>query len=122
MLQNQKGFTLVELIAVMIIIGILGTLVVVKFDTFIGVTKKSTLTLSIEELNNREKMSWYKIKLTDQGYTDDNTLFGIIDYDLGQAKWIDGPTAFGGTIGVDSGNIVLIRTASTETQPARWKE
>jgi prepilin-type N-terminal cleavage/methylation domain-containing protein len=119
---NKKGFTLIELIAVMLILGILATAGLIKFDVFNSFAKRGTMILTIEELNKREKMNWFDTKLGDEGYIDDLSLFNIIDYDLGRAKWVNGPKPFGGTLSTDGGNAVLVRTASTKTQPASWRE
>ena len=122
MLQNEKGFTLVEFICVMAVLAIFAAVLVVKFDVFNGMAKDSALLLAVEELNKREKMHWFDVKLTDEGYIDDLALFNIIDYDLGKAKWKSGPKQFGGTLLTDGGAVVLIRTASTKTEPGSWRE
>lgn len=50
-LKNQKGFTLVELIVVMVIIGLLASFVYVKFIGRVGESKLNAAKAQIEILN-----------------------------------------------------------------------
>ena len=50
-LKNQKGFTLVELIVVMVIIGLLASFVYVKFIGRVGESKQNAAKAQIEIFN-----------------------------------------------------------------------
>jgi general secretion pathway protein G len=50
-LKNQKGFTLVELIVVMVIIGLLASLVYVKFIGRVGESKSNAAKAQVEIFN-----------------------------------------------------------------------
>jgi len=63
-LSNERGFTLVELIAVLIVLAVITTVVVIKFNLFTGSATQQMIDHSIGELNNREKMVWTNLKLS----------------------------------------------------------
>ena len=117
-----KGFTLIEFIFVLVIMGVVVTIAVTKFDVFNRSARDSSKNLAIEELNTREKMIWSDIKISEEGYVDDDGLFDRVDYDLGRVKWASGPNTSGGTISTDGGNVSLSRRASTNTEPAFWAD
>ena len=122
MLKNQKGFTMVEIIAVLIILGIISGIAVNRFGAFSNAATATGTNLTVIELNSRESMTWYDVKISDQGFIDDATVFGVVDYELGKIKWASGPNLFGGIITVDGEDVVLIRSESTKTEPAIWKK
>ena len=55
-LQNQKGFTLIELISVMIIMGVMGSVAVKKVDFITDTASTEALALAVKELNARESL------------------------------------------------------------------
>ena len=50
---NQKGFTLIELISVMIIMGVVASVSIQKFDILSDTANERALHLGIKELNIR---------------------------------------------------------------------
>ena len=83
MLQ-ERGHTLLEIIVVLVILSILASFAVPRM---IDVEKNATqkvIQAIIPELNSREILVWPKIKSSNIGWIDDETLFAQIDYDLGQ--------------------------------------
>lgn len=120
--RNDRGFTLVEILAVLIVLGVLFSTVAYKFDVFSNAARSSSVLLSVEELNSREKMVWTNIKISDDGYIDDAILIGLMDYDLGRLKWVNGPSSTGGTVATDGGDVVLVRSVSTRKEPAKWSQ
>jgi prepilin-type N-terminal cleavage/methylation domain-containing protein len=60
-LRNQKGFTLVELLSVMIIMGVMGSVAVKKVDFITDTAGAQALELAVKELNIRESLTWTKL-------------------------------------------------------------
>ena len=116
-MDNNKGFTLVELLAIMIIIGIIISIAAYKFMNFTSTAESQMVDSCISELNTREKHTWMNAKL------DGSELTYTIDLDIG-----NGAVAPGGgdddfeyyTIRVSSTVVEVKRTLPTRTQPGIW--
>ncbi len=120
-INNAKGFTLIELIAVMVIMGVMASVAVKKFDLISNTASDRALLEVRKELNVRETIIWTKIKWTSAGWTDDATLFAMLDTDMGtNYVWTSGPNVVGGTIKFKSSSLVLTRTPSTSISMGRW--
>jgi prepilin-type N-terminal cleavage/methylation domain-containing protein len=120
-ISDQNGFTLIELISVIIILGVLATTVVKKFDILSDTASQRALVAGISELNARESLAWTNMKLSPTGWTSDVDLFTMIDANLGtDYVWTAGPNILGGTVSFESESRVLNRTASTATTWGRW--
>jgi len=127
-LRNQRGFTLIEIIAVLILLGILAAVAVPKYLDMTSEAKEKAVDAAIAELNSRESMIWGKVKLgTSPPSTDAATDSAVLvhsdyDTDLGSKYfWTSGPNADGGTLSFDGGpGVALTRTHATLTSPGRW--
>jgi prepilin-type N-terminal cleavage/methylation domain-containing protein len=118
---NQKGFTLIELISIMIILGVLGSVVIQKFEQLSDTASARALAAGLKELNVRESMVWTNMKISSVGYTTDEDVFAIVDKNLGaKYKWSPGPTIDGGTLHFENQSISLARAYSNATSAARW--
>lgn len=122
---NQKGFTLIELISVMIIMGVVASVSIKKFDIVSNTAGESALNLGIKELNVRESLTWSNIKISADGYTNDQDLWDLLVADLdlgGKYHWNPGPDiSAGGTLHFDSNSIALDRQPSTATTAGKWE-
>jgi len=118
---NQRGFTLIELVAVIVIMGVMASVTVKKLDLISGTATNRALLEGVKELNVRESLTWINIKLSPAGWTDDGQLLSTIDTDLGSVYvWTAGPTASGGTLSFRSESIALSRNASTNSSTGSW--
>ena len=79
-IQNHKGFTLIEMISIMIILGVLGSVGVKKYDNFTHTASEQILTTAVYELNTREKLIWLDMKISIGGYTNDADVYAALAY------------------------------------------
>lgn len=120
-MRNQQGFTLIEIIAVLIILGILAAVAVPKFVDIASAADQRSLDYGIAELNQREAMVWSNAMLSPAGWTGDEGVFAALDPNLGTGYgWAGAPSRNGGTLRFGSATAVLSRAHSTATAAARW--
>ena len=121
-LRNQKGFTLIELISVMIIMGVMSSVAVKKVDLITDTASTRALATTLKELNVRETLVWSNMKISNDGYTTDEDVFAALDKNLGaKFRWNPGPNISGGTLHFESQSIVLNRTPSTTSAAGKWQ-
>jgi prepilin-type N-terminal cleavage/methylation domain-containing protein len=121
---SQKGFTLLELVAVLIILSVLAALAIPRYIDLDAGSRQKAIDAGISELNGRESLTWSNIKISVTGWEDDATTFGSINTDLGADYiWTAGPNITGGTIkfGQSGAPVALNRTQSTDTRPGYWQ-
>jgi prepilin-type N-terminal cleavage/methylation domain-containing protein len=120
--MNQKGFTLIELISVMIIMSVMASVGVKRLDLLSDTATDRAFQDGVKELNVRESLTWTNIKLSDTGWTNDGEVFSSMDTNLGaDFVWTAGPAASGGTLRFRTTTIPLTRTASTTSSVGSWK-
>jgi prepilin-type N-terminal cleavage/methylation domain-containing protein len=121
-MRNQKGFTLIEMISIMIILGVLGSVGVKKYDNFTHTATETILATAVHELNVREKLIWLDMKISIDGYTNDADVYAALDTNVGsRLKWNPGPNIGGGALHCETASIALTRTTSSITEPAKWQ-
>jgi prepilin-type N-terminal cleavage/methylation domain-containing protein len=118
----SAGFTLIEIMAVMVIIGVLGAVAVKKINTISDTAAMRLLKAGITELNSRELLVWTDHKFGSRGAVSDSGIYGDLDTDLGgNYRWTAGPDITGGTLEFEAAALALTRTPATDLTAARWK-
>ena len=122
--MNQKGFTLIELISVMIIMGVLASVSIQRFDLVSDSANQRVLHAAVKELNIRESLIWSNAKISLDGYTNDGDIFAAVDTDLGSGfEWNPDPPdrVTGGTLTFKTASKTLNRQESTQSSAGKWE-
>ena len=122
--RHEKGFTLLEIIATIVILSILAGLAIPRYISLDESARQRAIDAGVAELNGRETLTWSNLKISLSGYKDDSTLFSIIDFNLGDEYfWEEGdrPNIDGGTLKFkESAGVLLTRGESSNIRPANW--
>jgi len=118
---TQKGFTLIELISVLVIMSVFISVAIKKFDLLTDNASITALKAGVKELNTQESMIWIKMKLADTGWAEDLDIYNAVGKNLGTGySWSPGPSLSGGTLHYKSQSVALIRNKSSGKTPGSW--
>ena len=119
---KERGFTLIEIILVLVILAIIASFAVPRMIDVEKNTTQKVIQTIIPELNSREILMWAKIKNSGIGWIDDENLFSLTNYDLGpDYLWKSTAEIDGGKLYFKGEEIKLDRTASTAGSPGNWE-
>lgn len=119
--MNNKGFTLIELMAVMVIMGVMFGVFSKKYSQTIVLATTAAAVDSVVKLNTMETVSWL-VTLLNHEYKEDSNVLANEVYDpaLGSRYIWQNRSSTGGTLLFDGSPINLKRTPSTLSAAGRW--
>lgn len=122
-LRNQRGFTLLEMMSVLVILGVVFSVTIHRFHALSDTVYQNGLVAAIRELNIRETLIWSDFKVSTAGWTTDDDVFGRLDTKLGSRYYWDPSAAkLGGSLHFGPLAIDLDRTPSTHKSAATWQK
>jgi prepilin-type N-terminal cleavage/methylation domain-containing protein len=120
-ITGVSGFTLIEIIAVLVILSLLGALTIPRFVDLDQNASRQALSSAVSQLNSHEMLTWAHAKSSDAGWVDDAHLFSQLNTDLGnEYRWSPGAGIDGAVLHFRELSARLNRTPSTPVASGRW--
>jgi prepilin-type N-terminal cleavage/methylation domain-containing protein len=125
-LSEEKGFTLIELMAMLVIIGVMTSVAVKKYNNISISAELRAIDAGISELNSRETLTWANLIINQGNYPGDEAIWAMMTTytDIGSSyHWDSGPDKdSGGHLSFGSQTVSLTREASTLQVAAKWRQ
>ena len=126
--SEENGFTLIELMAMLVIIGVMASVALKKYNNISVSAELRAIEVGISELNSRETLTWASLIINQGKYPGDDAIWAMMTAstytDIGSSyHWDNGPDKdTGGQLSFGSQTISLIREASTLNVAAKWRK
>ncbi len=121
-LGNQSGFTLLEMMSVLVILGMIFSVTIHRFNILSDTAYQKAMQSAIQELNIRETLTWYDFKISLDGWVNDDEVFKHLDTNLGgRYRWDPSAEKLGGSLHFGPSSVTLVRTPSTDKKAGYWQ-
>ncbi len=102
--------------------GVIFSVAIHRFTSLSDTAYQKALESAIQELNIRETLTWYDLKISLDGWENDTDLFNQLDTTLGAGyHWDPAAAEIGGSLHFGPHTIALTRTKSTLKSAGSWK-
>lgn len=119
-LDNEKGFTLIETCATLVMVGMLSAIAVKKVNAHIELERRVSKSQVVRELNARSMGTWCGQLISNPGFKSDQDIFENLDTDLTNVTW-EQLTRNGGRFKVNGQVFEITRNPATAETAATWK-
>lgn len=120
-LINRSGYTLIEVIVVLVIMSVLCSIAVQKVIALDSVATQRFVECAVTELNSREGLTWAQVKTSPSSWVSDAKLFSDFNTNLGPEYQWGSKAPDGGTLSFKEQEVKLERSPSTSSESGSWK-